>query len=80
MDRLNPEQLCCSHVKLQCSWDALPGKYLNLASSGGAGGLENSTKAGKKWSDHIDLHLAKKSQKVTVTVMGQVQGHVQNSR
>lgn len=30
--------------------------------------MENSTKAGKKWNDHIDLHFGEMSQKVTVTV------------
>lgn len=59
MLRLNPEQLSCLHDEIQCLWDGLPGRYLNLASGGGrgVGGLENSTKAGKKWNDHIDLHF-----------------------
>lgn len=34
VERLNPEQLSCLHVELECLWDALPGRCLNLASIG----------------------------------------------
>lgn len=34
-ERLQPEQLSCLHVELQCLWDGLPGRYLNLESGVG---------------------------------------------